>query len=241
MVHILFVNMVCKEFYTSIGLSKPEKLERNNRIKFNRFVFNNYFLPKMSECENKGTLLKLTERDLKLITDFSERKVKEKTKEWCGVDDKNRIKREMTGACIEYAVLKLFGRESDFDDSVVDQSYKRNHPDLLPLGILCDVKGSSINNVPLVFKQSRTYVCNFEKYRGRRYRCSNIIGITDQKSIWLLGIASPRVLEEYVDDNLIMIAENTTKTGFYGVNYLEDVPLNWKDFKKLCSKNSLVL
>jgi hypothetical protein len=49
------------------------------------------------------------------------------------------------------------------------------------------------------------------------------------------------VLEEYVDDNLIMIADNTTKTGFYGVDQLEDIPLDWDDFKEICSKKSLVL
>lgn len=233
--------MVCEEFYNSIGLPAPSKLERNDRVKFNRFVFNNYFIPRMNDCKKKNTFLQLSPEDLKFLRDFADKKVKAKTKEWRGFDDKNRSKREMTGACIEYGVLKLFGKENQFDDSIVDQSYKRNHPDLLPLGVLCDVKGSSYENVPLVFKQSRTYVCNFDKYKGKRYRCSNIIGITDHLSVWLLGIASPRVLEDYVDDNLIMIADNTTKTGFYGVNQLEDIPLNWSDFKEFCSKKSLVL
>lgn len=233
--------MICESFYKSIGLSAPQPLERNDRVKFNRFVFKNYFLPRMEDCKGKGTFLQLSPQDLRYLENFAEKKVKAKTKEWGGRDDKNRSKREMTGACIEYGVLKLFGREKDFDDSIVDQSYKRNHPDLLPLGIVCDVKGSSMNNVPLVFKTSRTYVCNFDKYKGRRYRCSNIIGITDQKTVWLLGIASPRVLEEYVDDNLIMIADNTTKTGFYGVNELEDIPLDWNEFKDFCSAKSLVL
>jgi hypothetical protein len=233
--------MICEPFYKSIGLSAPKPLERNDRVKFNRYVFQNLFIPRMAACKNKNTLLELSSQDLKFLTNFAERKVKAKTKEWRGFDDKNRSKREMTGACIEYGVLKLFGKEKEFDDSIVDASYKRNHPDLLPLGIVCDVKGSSVNNVPLVFKQCRTYICNFDKYKGKRYRCSNIIGITDQKSVWLLGIASPRVLEEYVDDNLIMMAENTTKTGFYGVDQLEDIPLNWDEFKKVCSVKSLVL
>jgi hypothetical protein len=38
-----------------------------------------------------------------------------------------------------------------------------------------------------------------------------------------------------------MIAENTTKTGFYGVDKLEDLPNDWDVFKKLCSEKSLVL
>lgn len=233
--------MICESFYKSIGLSVPKSLKQNDRVKFNRYVFQNYFIPRMEDCKDKGTLIQLSPKDLKYLEKFAENKVKAKTKEWGGRDDKNRSKREMTGACIEYGVLKLFGREKDFDDSIVDQSYKRNHPDLLPLGIVCDVKGSSYNNVPLVFKTSRTYTCNFEKYKGKRYRCSNIIGITDHLKVWLLGIASPRVLEEYVDDNLIMIADNTTKTGFYGVDQLEDIPLDWDTFKEVCSKKSLIL
>jgi hypothetical protein len=233
--------MICIDFYKSIGLSEPTQLARSDRIKFNRYIYQNFFIPKMDECKTKNTFIELSETDLKFIKNFADKKVMAKTKEWNGVDDKNRSKREMTGACIEYALLKLFGKEKEFDDSIVSSSVKRNHPDLLPLGVICDIKGSTIQNVPLVFKSNRTYVCNIGNYKGKRYRCSNVIGITDQKNVWLLGIASPKILEEYVDDNLIMIAENTTKTGFYGVNQLEDIPLNWDQFKKVCSEKSLVL
>lgn len=233
--------MICHEFYKSIGLTQPQQLDRNTRVKFNRFVFENYFKPRMESCKNKQTVIELSQGDLKFIENFVEKKVKAKTKEWKGKDDKNRTKRETTGSLIEFGLLKLFGKQKKFDDSIVDASYKRNHPDLLPLGVICDIKGSSIQNVPLVFKSNRTYVCNFGNYKGRRYRCANIIGITNQKTVWLLGIASPRILEEYVDDNLIMIADNTTKTGFYGANQLEDIPLDWDEFKSVCSEKSLIL
>jgi hypothetical protein len=56
-----------------------------------------------------------------------------------------------------------------------------------------------------------------------------------------LGIASPKILEDYVDDNLVMFAENTSKTGFYGVNKLEDLPNNWQQFKRVCTEKSLIL
>ena len=233
--------MICELFYKSIGLTNPIPLNRSDRVKFNRYVFQNYFIPRMESCKDKNTIIKLTEKDLCFLKDFSERKVKAKSKEWKGMDDKSRSKREMTGACIEYGLLKFYNQESKFDDSIVAESYKRNHPDLLPLGIVCDIKGSSIQNVPLVFKNTRTYTCNLGSYIGRKYRCSNVIGITDQKSVWLLGIASPRVLEEYVDDNLVMIAENTSKTGFFGVDQLDDLPLKWSEFKTMCSEKSLIL
>lgn len=233
--------MICQEFYKSVGSEQNCRLEKNNRVKFNRYVFEKCFRPRMDCCTDKQTIIHLSNKDLNFLENFSEKKSKAKNKEWRGVDNKNRSKREMTGACIEYGLLKLFGKEDKFDDSIVSSSQKRNHPDLLPLGIICDIKGSSVNNVPLVFKSHRTYVCNMERYKGQRYRCANVIGITDQKTVWLLGIASPKVLEKYVDDNLIMIAENTTKTGFYGVDKLEDIPLDWSEFKKLCSEKSMVL
>jgi hypothetical protein len=68
-----------------------------------------------------------------------------------------------------------------------------------------------------------------------------MIGITDQKSVWFLGVASPKILESFVDDNLVMIAENTSKTGFWGVNKLENLPSDWDVFKKLCSDKNLIL
>jgi hypothetical protein len=233
--------MICKEFYKTIGLKKPAPLNRSERVKFNRYVFDNFFIPRMSICESSNLTVTLNDDDLKFLENFSIKKTEAKTKECNGVDNNNRAKREMSGACIEYGILKFFGKEKEFDDSIVTSSYKRNHPDLLPLGIMCDIKGSSINNVPLVFKSTRTYACNFGKYKGRRFRCANIIGITNQKFVWILGIASPRVLEDYVDDNLIMMPEIKTKTGFYGVKQLINVPKNWSEFKEVCSKNSLIL
>jgi hypothetical protein len=38
-----------------------------------------------------------------------------------------------------------------------------------------------------------------------------------------------------------MIAENTTKTGFYGALELLDLPAGWMEFKKLCLDKSKTL
>jgi len=232
--------MITSDFYKSLGVEDKSPLERNQRVKFNRYIFTNIFVPRMTFCESNGRKLSLTKRDRKLIEDFAMAKVVAKTKESNGFDNQMRAKREMTGACIEYAVLKFYGKEECFDNSIVEKSAKKNHPDLLPLGILCDIKGSSINNVPLVFKTSRSYVCSVGEHAGRRYRCSNVIGITDNDSVWLMGIATPTVLETCVDDNLMMIAENTSKTGFYGAHELVNLPESWSDFKVACSNLSLV-
>ena len=118
--------MICQEFYSSIGLAQPQPLERNDRVKFNRFVFENFFKPRMESCKDKNTVVELSNEDLDFLERFAEKKVKAKTKEWKGVDDKNRAKREMTGACIEYGLLKLFRNEYQFDDSIVDASDRKS-------------------------------------------------------------------------------------------------------------------
>ena len=231
--------MLTSTFYKSLGVEDGSPLTKHFRVKFNHFVFDNIFLPRMKVCEDNNHKLTLTKKDKDLIEAFAVAKSIAKEKEWKGFDNQSRSKREMTGAAIEYGLLKFYGKQSQFDDSIVEKSYKKNYPDLLPLGVICDIKGSSINNVPLVFKTTRSYICEIGKHKGKRYRCANVIGITDNDVVWLLGIASPKVLETCVDGNLMMIAENTTKTGFFGANELVSLPKTWKEFTKVCSELSL--
>jgi hypothetical protein len=227
-----------KDFYKSLNVKVGVPLQKHQRIDFNHAVFDFFFIPRMRYCEDYGFVVELDKKDKEIIENFALAKAKAKEKEWKGFDNQKRIKRETTGASVEYALLKFYERERYFDDSIVEKSFRKNHPDLLPLGVICDIKGSSINNVPLVFRTVRSYVCESGKHRGKKYRCANVIGITDNNLVWLLGVASPSILESYVDDNLIMIAENTTKTGFYGVDKLVDLPKSWKKFQFLCSKLS---
>ena len=227
-----------EEFYKSLHLNVGDPMERSNRVKFNRFIFEKYFKPRMLWCEENNRVVVLTEEDKKYLEDFAAKKVVAKTKEWKGFDNKMRSKRELTGSAIEFGVLKFYGKEEKFDNSIVENSSKKNYPDLVPLGVLADIKGSSLNNVPLVFRKSRPYVVKEGKNKGREFKCVNVLGITDQDKVWLLGIASQEVLEKYSDTNLMMIAENTTKTGFYGVDHLLDLPDKWSEFKKLCLEKS---
>lgn len=227
-----------EEFYQSLNLQAGDPMKPSDRVKFNRFIFKKAFIPKMEECEKSGRVVILTDKDKQFIENFSIKKAEAKAKEWKGFDNKMRSKRELTGSSVEYSVLKFYGKQDKFDDSIVDKSYKKSHPDLIPLGVFADVKGSSVNNVPLVFKKSRPYVCPDGKHKGKAFKCVNVIGITDHEKVWLLGIASQDVLEKYSDTNLIMIAENTTKTGFYGALNLIELPEKWSDFKKLCLEKS---
>lgn len=227
-----------EEFYKSVNIPVGNPMERNDRVKFNRFIFEKCFRPRMEKCEKEGRVIVLTAKDKKHLEDFAAKKVEAKTKEWKGFDNKMRAKREMTGASIEYGLLKFYGKQDKFDDSIVDKSSKKNYPDLVPLGVLADVKGSSINNVPLVLKKSKPYVVPKGQHKGKEFKCVNVIGITDHEKVWLLGIAPQDVLEKCSDTNLIMIAENTTKTGFFGALELIDLPDKWSEFKKLCLEKS---
>jgi hypothetical protein len=227
-----------EEFYKTLNLSVGDPMEKYQRVKFNRYIFEKCFRPQMEKCEAAGRIVSLTEKDKKHLEDFAEKKAAAKAKEWKGFDNQMRSKREMTGASIEYGLLKFYGREEKFDNSIVDKSSKKNYPDLVPLGVLADVKGSSIKNVPLVFKKTRPYVVLTGKHKGKEFKCVNVIGITDHEKVWLLGVAPQNILEKYSDTNLIMIAENTTKTGFYGALKLLELPKVWTDFKKLCLEKS---
>jgi hypothetical protein len=226
--------MTIPEFYKTVGVKVGEKMELNDRYKFVKFAFETFFKPRMIYSEKHGWKVDLSDTDKEIIEDFTTKKVKAKTIEWAGTDDKKRVKREMTGASIEFGLLKFYGHQEFMDVSIVKNSRDKSDPDLLNLGIVCDIKGSSFNSVPMVFKSSRPYICKIDRFKGKQYKCSNIIGVTDCSSVWLLGVATPTILSKYSDTNLIKIADAPTKTGFYGAMELLDLPKDWGVFRKLC-------
>jgi len=114
-----------EEFYKSVSVAVGDPMERNDRVKFNRFIFEKYFRPRMEKSEKEGRVIVFTDKDKSLIEDFAIKKTEAKTKEWRGFDNKMRAKREMTGAGIEYGLLKFYGKGDKFDDSIVDKSSKK--------------------------------------------------------------------------------------------------------------------
>lgn len=220
-----------KEFYEYIGKPIDSPLGSTNRNNYNAFVSEELIEPHLKLCKQ----LELSPKELEQIKTFALLKSKAKGEEWAGLDDYARIKRELTGATIEFALLKKYGRELYFDNSIVARSSTKNYPDLLPLGVYCDVKGASFRNVPMVFIEDRTYTDK----DGTKYKCPNVIGITNNTEIWLLGIASPEILRTYVDRNLIKddsaFSEAVKKTGFYGFDKLIKMPDNWDAFVKICN------
>ena len=222
--------MLIKDFYKSQNLKEGESMSSYKRRLYNTFVIDNFFKPRLETCQK----IVLTKDDKEKINTFVIKKAAAKTKEFNGFDDKNRIKRETTGASIEYGLLKYYNKHEYFDDSIVEKSSIKNNPDLMPFGILCDVKGSSTDNVPMVFKKQRSYIIPFGMHKGKHYYCPNIIGMTDNDTIWILGIADVDGLHQDVDDNLIVNSTNDTKTGFYGVTNLIDLPPTWDNLNRLC-------
>lgn len=212
------------------------KINKDDRVRFISYIFDTFYRPRMKLCEELGRIVTLTESDLKFLSEFTENVVKEKCGKGFGFDNDNREKREMTGSCCEYGILKYFNKEHLFDNSIVENPKERNYPDLFPLRIYCDVKGCSFDSVPLVFRESRSYICPSGKHKGKKYKCSNVICVTDNKKVWLLGIASCDILKQYSDNNLIKNVDNITKTGFYGVDKLDMLPDTWEEFGMVCEK-----
>lgn len=215
-----------ESFYDYIGKPIGTVLGRTNRDLFNHYLSENQILPKMEKSEK----IQLSINDICFIKKFAIAKMSAKEAEFNGRDDDYRLKREMTGATIEYTLLKKYGKESYFDNSIVAQSKLKNYPDLMIVDIMCDVKGSDPKNSPLIFNKERCYSVN-----GNQYYVPNVIGVTDNSSVWLLGIATPEVLHNNSDVNLVKIAEPFQKTGFYGFDKLIDLPNKFADFSNLCN------
>jgi hypothetical protein len=160
---------------------------------------------------------------------FVKAKQREKVKEFC----EQMYKRILNGAICEYAFLKFLGKESSFDFSISIKSEDYDVPDLLQFGVYCGVKGCEKGKVPLVFNKDRFY-----KENGIEYRCAEVICVCDDNQVWFLGIATPEVLLEYVDDNLFIqgTIKMGNKTGFWGTRHLLPIPSDWNEMKEMCNK-----
>lgn len=216
----------CEPYYKSLGI-EPSRLSQNERVHMNRWITKVCFDPHMKTCPQ----VSLNESDMSVIHKFVNSKAKAKNKEFISRFNKSRMKRETNGAVCEYAALKFYGKEKSFDTSIVSDSRQREYPDFLPLGVCCDTKGSELGMVPLVFKEERKY-----KDEEGEYDCPVIIAICNGYRVWLLGIASPDVLKNYVDDNLVVMDNEDipSKSGFFGVPKLIPLPTEWEKFKEVC-------
>lgn len=173
------------------------------------------------------------------LRDFVARKWQQKIKEY-PQDARQIVDRNIIGATGEYAVLKHYGKVEYLDTSIGNSwDYQdpdlwkspKNKPTLPDPKIPADIKTCKIGNVPLVKRGHITV--NLD---GVRCQCPNIICVSDFKSVWILGIASPTILKTCVDDSLIKSARNPAKTAFYGADQLETLPETWDGLRDACDK-----
>ena len=103
------------------------------------------------------------------------------------------------------------------------------------MGVLVDVKACHPKSVPLI--KTVAFKIKSGKYEGKRFKCPNIIGVVDDYMIYILGIATPEILEKYVNKNLNGSVTNPEKIGFYGSEYLANLPSSWEELTSFCNSN----
>lgn len=232
--------MTKEDLYKLADSKIDDNFTQNKRFDFIQTIFEKLFIPKIEQSKKIGLVVDLYEKEIEFIENFVSKKVMTKEKEWQGCDMLNSFKRNMTGAIIEFALLKFYNKQEKFDCSITSKSHEKYYPDLMDIGILTDIKGCSWNSVPLVMKKQKSYLMKNGNYSGIRYKCSNIICVRENNNVIILGIASPKILSEYTDENLVGNCSNPNKTGFWGVNELLDIPNEWNNLIDICNKNVIL-
>jgi hypothetical protein len=199
----------------------------------NASAFQDFFEPRLLTCPR----VTVGQSQYKFVEDFVSRLWKDKIDEYPW-DAKNIIERNIIGRLCEYAFLSAFRKEAYFDDSIgkstdyttPDLWHSPRHKKQLPNPLIpSDIKSSRFGNTPLVEKQLKSVVVN-----GVRHQCPNIICVSDYKTVWFLGIASPTILKTHSTVALIKNAKNDRKTAFYGADKLVAIPPTWDELRKTC-------
>ncbi len=134
------------------------------------------------------------------------------------IDDNNEVRRHITGLLGEAAVEKLFG--IDIIEWSIGDSEKYHHPDVP--GYNVGIKTVEKGKYPIIFKQNDY---------------PQIICIRDTKNsncVYICGLATPEVLNEYQSDDLIVddrLRARGTKTAFFGFDKLKEIK-SIKDIEK---------
>lgn len=198
----------------------------------NESAFQRFFEPRMASCPK----FELTDSQIETVRKFVARLWQRKIDEYPW-DAKNIIERNMIGRLCEYGCLSYYGKSDYFDDSIGNSkdyhfpdlwNSPRNKKQLPDPRIPADIKGSRLRNTPLV--QDRKII-NLD---GVRCLYPIVICVSDFKSVWILGIASPEVVYKYSSETLIKNANNKEKTAFYGADKLIDVPSTWDELREVC-------
>lgn len=136
------------------------------------------------------------------------------------LDGRKEFKRFSTGLLGERAVEMLIKKE--IIDWTIGESSIYAVPDIPNYNI--GVKAAEYGKYPIIAKNNKS---------------AQIICVTDPKEygkVYVLGLATPEVLNEYQDDDLILdenLRKKRTKTGFYGFDHLKPItPKNFSHYKQ---------
>ena len=164
-----------------------------------------YVLPTLI---NDSIRIEISESQYKKVKDFAEEVIKLKEKETHYLKDNEKMKKRfMTGMIGESAVEKLLG--IPIVDFTIGNSKDYNHPDIPNYNI--GIKTVEYFKFPVVpiKNEVNQIIC--------------IKGIESDKEVYMCGLATTEVLNEYQDINLILdsnLRMRNVKTGFYGFDKL---------------------
>ena len=149
--------------------------------------------------------IKLSSGDRNRIENWVNKIIQEKMKEKVHqYDGSKESKRWKTGRMGEVALEILFNKK--FADWTIGKSENYAYADLKDLGVDVGVKTVDYGSFPLVHKHSRR---------------PEIICVTYGDKVYILGLATPDVLNTYSDHKYVKTASALDrKTGFYGFDKL---------------------
>ena len=164
--------------------------------------------------------IKLSQGDRNRIENWVNKIIKEKMKEKVHqYDGSKEHKRWKTGRMGEVALEILFKKK--FTDWTIGESENYAYADLKDLGVDVGVKTVDYGSFPLVHKHSRR---------------PEIICVTYGDKVYILGLATPDVLNTYSDPKYVKTASALDrKTGFYGFEHL--IPIrSFVELQKVLAK-----
>ena len=167
-------------------------------------------------------LIELEDREVERIEDFCDRVIEAKIKEsQYDRDYTSMRKRFYTGTAGELAVEKYLETQGVVDWTIGD-SKLYHKADLTSIGVDAGVKTVEFGMFPIVFKES--------------YSPEIICILWKKKWVYICGIASPYVLDNHQDINLVLdqrLKDKGTKSAFWGFNQL-------KQFKNLVQLKNII-
>jgi hypothetical protein len=187
------------------------------------YLDSQYFNEQFNKCNSKCILIPYEKREE--IDAFVQKVIIAKSKEKVHQHDGRREpKRWKTGRMGECALEILFKKK--FADWEIGHSDKFSYADLKDLGVDIGIKTVDYGSFPLVHKHSKR---------------AEIICVTYGNRVYVLGLATPDILNTYSDQKYVRDANALDrKTGFYGFDKL--IPIHsYEDLMEHACKLNLLI